>query len=75
MSTERPTRAQAHEAAELLAEQMKSLASQSLITREQLEDFGLLFDARRELKERLNIRLKGADPGRPFNWPGEAGLR
>lgn len=74
MSTERPTRAQAREAAEMLAAQMKELAGQALITKEQMEDFGLLFNARAELKERLNIRLKGGNPGQPFNWRGEAGI-
>ena len=75
MSAERPTRAQAQEAAHLLAEQMKELVGQALITKEQMEDFGLLFDQKAELKERLNIRLKGGNPGRPFNWRGEDGLR
>lgn len=75
MSTERPTRTQAREAAGMLAEKMRELAGQALITREQMEDFGLLFDPRAELKERLNIRLKGGNPGRPFNWRGEEALR
>jgi hypothetical protein len=59
----------------MLAAQMRELAGRSLITKEQMEDFGLLFDQKAELKERLNIRLKGGNPGRPFNWRGEEGLR
>jgi hypothetical protein len=75
MSAERPTRSQATEAAQMLMKEMKSLAGQALITKEQMEEFGLLFDQKAELKERLNIRLKGGNPGRPFNWRGEDGLR
>lgn len=74
MSEERPTRSQARHAAEMLAAQMKELSEQALITTEQMENFGLLFDARAELKERLNIRLKGGNPGRPFNWRGEEAI-
>jgi hypothetical protein len=53
---------------------MKGLAASADYTREQMEAFNSIFDARRELKERLNIRLQGGDPGEPFNWRGERGM-
>ena len=58
-----------------MAKAMKDLAVATELTREQIEALGSIFDPRLELKERINIRLKGGDPGEPFNWRGERGLR
>lgn len=57
-----------------MARAMKELAAATDLTREQIEALSSIFDPRKELLERINIRLKGGDPGQPFNWRGEAGL-
>ena len=57
-----------------LRDTMKELAGSTELTEQQMQVFADLFNPRRELLERLNIRLKGGDPGQPLNWRGEAGL-
>lgn len=58
-----------------MAREMQKLADTTNLTREQIDSINSMFDARQELLERLNIRLRGGDPGPSLNWRGEDGLR